>query len=220
VSAPLLELRALHKAFGPRELFGIPRLALEAGGAYVLVGPNGSGKTTLMRILAGLDRDARGFLFFGGESVHVADYPERLRRSIVYVHQHPYLFHTSLRHNLEYGLKCRGVPDAERARRVEEAISWSGLQARVATPPAKLSGGEKQRAALARARALEPQLLLLDEPTSNLDREGRAQTLALLAQLRAERRTVMVACHDQEVIRLEGFTRLRLEDGGIALQSG
>jgi len=220
VRSPLLELRALRKAFGPRELFDIPRLEIEAGGAYVLVGPNGSGKTTLMRILAGLDRDARGRLFFCGEGVDIADYPERLRRSIVYVHQHPYLFHTSLRHNLEYGLKCHRVPDAERARRVEEAIAWADLQGQVATPPAKLSGGERQRAALARARALRPELLLLDEPTSNLDREGRAQTLALLAQLRDERRAVVVACHDEEVIGLEGFVRLGLEHGGIALQSG
>ncbi|MGA8005093.1 MAG: ABC transporter ATP-binding protein, partial [Burkholderiales bacterium] len=85
---------------------------------------------------------------------------------------------------------------------------------------AKLSGGEKQRAALARARALEPEVFLLDEPTSNLDRDGRAQTLALLGQLRDERRTVIVACHDQEIIALPGFTRLRLEGGRIAPQSG
>jgi tungstate transport system ATP-binding protein len=220
VSAPLLELTRVRKAFGARLLFEIERLSIGTGGAYVLVGPNGSGKTTLMRILAGLDRDAGGELAFGGEAVAFASYPERLRRSIVYVHQHPYLFHTSLRHNLEYGLRCRGVPAAERARRVDAAIAWAGLDARRATPPAKLSGGEKQRAALARARALEPELLLLDEPTSNLDREGRAQTLALLEQLRDERRTVIVACHDQEILDLPGFARVRLEDGRIALQSG
>jgi tungstate transport system ATP-binding protein len=220
VSAPVLELRAVRKQFGPRLLFEIGRLSIEEGGAYVLVGPNGSGKTTLMRILAGLDRDARGEMEFRGEPASFASYPERLRRSIVYVHQHPYLFDTSLRHNLEYGLQCRGVPAAERARRVEEALAWGGLEARRATPPAKLSGGEKQRAALARARALEPELLLLDEPTSNLDRDGRAQTLALLAQLRDERRTVIVACHDQEIIDLAGFTRLRLDEGRIELQSG
>jgi len=220
MSAPLLALRGVRKAFGRRLLFEIERLAIEAGGAYVLVGPNGSGKTTLMRILAGLDRDAGGVMSVHDQDMSFGSYPEHLRRSIVYVHQHPYLFHTSLRHNLEYGLKCRGVPAAERARRVEEAIAWAGLAAQRATPPGKLSGGEKQRAALARARALEPELLLLDEPTSNLDRDGRAQTLALLAQLRDERRTVIVACHDQEIINLDGFARLRLEEGRIALQSG
>jgi tungstate transport system ATP-binding protein len=220
MSAPLVAVRGLRKAFGKRVLFEIGELSIEIGGAYVLVGPNGAGKTTLMRILAGLDRHAAGAIEFRGEAAALGSYPPRLRRSIVYVHQHPYLFHTSLRHNLEYGLKRRGLPAAERARRVEDAIAWAGLEARRATPPAKLSGGEKQRAALARARALAPELLLLDEPTSSLDRDGRAQTLALLAQLRDERRTVVVACHDQEVIALPGFSRLRLEDGRIALQSG
>jgi tungstate transport system ATP-binding protein len=220
MSVPLLALRGVRKTFGPRLLFEIDRLSVEEGGAYVLVGPNGSGKTTLMRILAGLDRDAGGGMDFRGEPAAFTSYPERLRRSIVYVHQHPYLFHTSLRHNLEYGLKCRGLSSAERARRVDEAIAWAGLERRRTTPPGKLSGGEKQRAALARARALGPELLLLDEPTSNLDRDGRAQTLELLAQLRDERRTVIVACHDQEVIGLAGFARMRLDDGRIALQSG
>lgn len=220
MSAALLVVRGLRKTFGERVLFEIGKLAIEAGGAYVLIGPNGSGKTTLMRILAGLDRDAGGGMDFRGEPAAFASYPEHLHRSIVYVHQHPYLFHTTLRHNFEYGLKRRGLPAVERARRVEAAIAWAGLQARRAIPPAKLSGGEKQRAALARARALEPELLLLDEPTSNLDRQGRAQTLALLAQLRDERHTVIVACHDQEIIALPGFARLRLEDGRMALQSG
>jgi len=215
MSAPLLVLREVRKAYGQRLLFAVGNLAIEAGRTYVLVGPNGSGKTTLMRILAGLDRDASGSLEFRGAPTSFALYPERLRRAIVYVHQHPYLFHTSLRHNLEYGLKRRGVPAGERARRVEEAIAWAGLTERCNTPPAKLSGGEKQRAALARARALEPELLLLDEPTSNLDREGRAQTLALLAQLVEERRTVIVACHDQEIIDLPGVRRFHLQDGKL-----
>ena len=114
MSAPLLALRGVRKAFGERVLFEIGELAIEAGGAYVLIGPNGSGKTTLMRLLSGLDREAGGGMTFRGEQVSFASYPERLRRAIVYVHQHPYLFHTSLRYNLEYGLKCRGVPAPER----------------------------------------------------------------------------------------------------------
>ena len=216
----LLLLRGLRKSFGERVLLDIPELAVDKGGAYVLTGRNGSGKTTLLRIIAGLEPAQAGSMEFGGEQLSFSAYPERLRRDIVYVHQQPYLFHTSLRHNLEYGLKRRGLQPAECGRRLEDAIEWAGLQQQCATPPAKMSGGEKQRAALARARALQPELLLLDEPTSNLDRAGRGQVLALLDQLRDERRTVFVACHDQELIGLDGFTRLRLHDGGITRQSG
>jgi tungstate transport system ATP-binding protein len=216
VSAPLAALSGLRKAFGPRALLDIERLEIEEGGAHILTGANGSGKTTLLRILAGLEAaDLDGFRF-RGESLSLVPYPERLRQAIVYVHQQPYLFHTSLRHNLEYGLRCRGVPAAERTRRADEAIAWAGLAGQTRTPPAKLSGGERQRAALARARALHPELMLLDEPTANLDREGRAQTLALLAQLREERRTVVVACHDQEVISLPGFRQMHLEGGRLS----
>ena len=212
----LLAVAAVRKSFGARELFHIERLAVESGRAYVLTGPNGSGKTTLLRMLAGLDAAQAGTFVFRGERADFAPrYPERLRRSIVYVHQHPYLFHTSLRHNMEYGLICRGVAAEERRLRVEEAIAWAGLAGRRAAPPASLSGGEKQRAALARVRALRPELILLDEPTSNLDKDGRAQTLDLLAQLRDERRTVIVACHDQDVIGLDGFARLHLEEGSL-----
>ena len=215
--SPLLELAGVGKRFGARKLFDLERLSIEEGRSYVLTGPNGSGKTTLLRMLAGLEPGQGGsFLFRGTPADFAPRYPEPLRRAIVYVHQHPYLFHTSLRHNFEYGLKCRGVPAGERHERVREAIAWAGLDERRSVPPQDLSGGEKQRAALARVRALRPELILLDEPTSNLDREGRAQTLDLLAHLRDERRTVIVACHDQEVIDIEGLTRLHLEDGRIA----
>lgn len=212
----LVQIAAVRKSFGERLLFDIERLNIEEGRSYVLTGPNGSGKTTLLRMLAGLEPAQAGYFLFRDSPVEfVPRYPESLRGAIVYVHQHPYLFHTSLRHNMEYGLKCRGVPAEERRRRAEEAIAWAGLADRRTTPPASLSGGEKQRAALARVRALRPDLIMLDEPTSNLDKEGRAQTLALLAQLRDERRTVIVACHDQEVISLGGLVRLHLEDGRV-----
>ncbi|HYL90753.1 MAG TPA: energy-coupling factor ABC transporter ATP-binding protein [Burkholderiales bacterium] len=216
MTGPLVLLEGVGKRFGARVLFDIERLRIDEGRSYVITGPNGSGKTTLLRMLAGLEGAERGRFVFRGSPVGFAPhFPERLRRSIAYVHQHPYLFHTSLRHNMEYGLRCRGVAPEERRARAEEAIAWSGLRARRAVPPQDLSGGEKQRAALARVRALRPDLILLDEPTSNLDREGREQTLALLAQLRDERRTVIVACHDQEVIALEGVARLHLEGGRI-----
>lgn len=204
MSAALVLVTGLRRRFGARTLLDVERLEIAQGVTYVLTGPNGSGKTTLLRILAGLERPDAGDI--------------KRRGAAVYVHQHPYLFHTSLRHNLEYGLRGRHVPADERRRRVEEAIAWAGLRGQIGTPPAGFSGGEKQRAALARARALHPELLLLDEPTSNLDKQGRAQTLALLGQLRDERRTVIVACHDEELIALPGTTRLRLDNGRIAVE--
>ena len=131
MSAPLLVLDGLHKRFGTRALFDIERLEIEEGRSYVLTGPNGSGKTTLLRMLAGLEGAQAGrFVFRGSRVAFAPHYPERLRQAIVYVHQHPYLFHTSLRHNMEYGLKCRGVSREERRRRAEEAIAWAGLDAR------------------------------------------------------------------------------------------
>ena len=125
MSAPLLQLHGVRKAYGTRLLFAIGNLRIDAGGAYVLTGPNGSGKTTLMRMLAGLDADADGGLDFRGTPASFPMFPDRLRRAIVYVHQHPYLFHTSLRHNLEYGLKRRGMPPAERAPPPSPIISTS-----------------------------------------------------------------------------------------------
>ncbi len=210
-----IQVEGLSKRFGPRLLLDIDSLKIEEGTGYLLTGANGSGKTTLLRILSGLEAaSARTFRYRGADE-RLRPYPEPLRQRIVYVHQHPYLFHTSLRHNLEYGLRCRGLPARERARRVDEAVEWAGLAGRLRVPPQKLSGGEKQRAALARARALGADVLLLDEPTANLDREARAQTLALLEQLRAENRTVMIACHDQEIIALPGYVRLHLENGRV-----
>ncbi len=210
----LLVVSGLRKSFGERLLFDIDRLEIEQGRTTILTGPNGSGKTTLLRILAGLEPANGAELRFRGLAVGASD-REQLRQTIVYVHQHPYLFRTSLEHNMEYGLRCRGLAQPERRRRVEEAIAWAGLSERRRTPPARFSGGERQRAALARVRALKPELMLLDEPTSNLDREGRAQTLALLAQLRDEGRTVLVACHDEELITLEGVLHLHLDHGRV-----
>lgn len=210
----LLQLRALHKSFGDRLILELGPLAFEAGRSYVLTGDNGSGKTTLLRMLAGLEPGPIEGLAFEGREV--SGYPDRLRRSIVYVHQHPYLFHTSVAANIAYGLKARGVDRRERERLVAEAMRWAGLSEMGATPPEKLSGGEKQRVAVARAEVLQPRMILLDEPTANLDAEARVQTIALVAKLCSENVTVLAACHDRELIELPEIRRLHLEEGRLS----
>jgi tungstate transport system ATP-binding protein len=214
VSAPLFSLRQLDKRFGQRVLFTDVRLDLESGSGYVLTGPNGSGKTTLLRIAAGLE-PAGGEAEFRAQSSAIAEYPETWRREIVYVHQQPYLFHTSIEKNLQYGLARRGMPAAERTVRAREALEWAGLDDRRDVPPHKLSGGEKQRVALARAKVLNPTLLLLDEPTANLDGDARKQVLELVTALCIENHTVVVASHDPEIIRLAILNRVHVADGRI-----
>ena len=213
----LAGLRGVSKRFGDRLILDNVSFTLEAGRTYVLTGDNGSGKSTLLRILAGLE-PADGGLSFGAGEVSLADYPGSLRREIVYMHQHPYLFHTSLEKNIGYGLKARGEAAASRRGKVGMAIAWARLQAVIDTPPDKLSGGERQRAALARARVLEPRLLLLDEPTANLDAESRAQVHELVAALCADgRTTILMACHDRELLALAGVVRLHLDKGTVAV---
>jgi tungstate transport system ATP-binding protein len=211
----LLSVRRLRKAHGGRVLFDIDALALRAASAYALTGVNGAGKSTLLRVLAGLEpAEAEDFLW-QGESVRLAPYPRALRAAIVYVHQHPIMFSTSIAHNVGYGLMARGVAKAEVARKVEEAMAWAGVAHLRDSDPASLSGGEKQRVALARARVLEAKLLLLDEPTANLDGPAREQVIALIPALVAAGSTVVMACHDRDLIGLPGVQRLKLRDGKL-----
>ena len=217
MSALLFSVSQLDKRFGQRVLFEDTHLELEAGSGYVLTGPNGSGKTTLLRIAAGLEPAERGWLGFRTQASMISRYPEAWRRDIVYVHQQPYLFHTSIEKNLDYGLARRGMPPAERGARVRAALEWAGLSDRRDVPPHKLSGGEKQRVALARAKVLDPTLLLLDEPTANLDGEARKQVLELVTALCIENHTVVVASHDPEIMRLAILTRLHLVDRTVKI---
>ena len=216
MSEHALELKSLTKRFPQRELLRGVDLALAAGGSYVLTGDNGSGKTTLLRIVAGLEAADGGTLRFAGATIDLDHYPEALRQRLVYVHQQPYLFHTNIVHNIAYGLKVRGVPNPRRKLLVDEAIAWAGVGHLGNVLPHKLSGGEKQRVALARAKVLNPRLLLLDEPTANLDSDARRQTLALIETLRHEDVTVMIATHDREIIGIPHAELLHLEEGRVS----
>ncbi len=163
----LLAVGEAAKAYGAKRLLDVAGLALAAGDVVILSGDNGSGKTTLLKLLAGLERADRLRMRFDGIEATEGRFPRELRRTIVYVHQHPYLFNTSIADNVAYGLRLRRVAREERERKVRDAIGWAGVGHLLAVPPKRLSGGERQRVALARARALEPRVLLVDEPTAS-----------------------------------------------------
>jgi tungstate transport system ATP-binding protein len=211
----LVSISSAVKSFGSSRLLDVGRLELGVGDLIVLSGDNGSGKSTLLKMLAGLERADRMGLHAHGLAADERRYPRELRRLIVYVHQHPYLFHTSIADNIRYGLRLRAMPAAERERRVEEAIAWAGVGHLRAVPPQKLSGGEKQRVALARAKVLEPRVLLVDEPTASLDTQARAQVIELLQRTATGDNCVVVACHDRELLELPGARRWHLAGGRI-----
>jgi tungstate transport system ATP-binding protein len=214
----LLAAEGLRKRFGERLLFDIDRLEIEAGAAYVLTGANGAGKSTLLRVLCGLERAEVRRLSFLGETLSLVPYPRSMREAIAYVHQHPVMFSTSVAANIAYGLKARGMPGEEIRSRVEEAIAWAGIGHLRDSPPQTLSGGEKQRVALARARVLQPRLLLLDEPTANLDGQAREAVIALIPTLLHSGSSVVMACHDRDLIGLPGVRRMKLRDGSLNLR--
>ena len=211
----LLSLRQLRKSYGDRQLFDIDALTINEASAYVLTGLNGAGKSTLLRILAGMEPAEIGLASFLGEPVAFKPYPRILRDAIVYVHQHPVMFSTTIAGNIGYGLAARGMAKAESNQRIEEAMEWAGLTHLRHNKPHTLSGGEKQRVALARAKVLSPRLLLLDEPTANLDGPAREQVIRLIPTLIKAGSSVIMACHDRDLIALPGVQRLKLRDGRL-----
>jgi tungstate transport system ATP-binding protein len=213
--AAVIEVTALAKSWGGRQVLRIPKLVLEAGSSYVLSGDNGAGKSTLLRILAGLEPAQVERFAFEGRLLQLDCLPAQVRRQIGFVHQHPYMFSSSALANVEYGLRVRGMPRNVRARLAREALSWAGMAELANAPAQRLSGGEQQRVALARVKVLSPRVYLLDEPTANLDSDGRKRVIDLIAQLAAADKVVIIACHDQEVINLPGVVRLHLENGSV-----
>jgi tungstate transport system ATP-binding protein len=214
----LLSIHCLQKQFGDRTLFEIECFTVESASAYVLTGVNGAGKSTLLRIICGLESANIREAFFLGSAIRLSPYPRVMRNAIGYVHQHPIMFSTTVEKNIGYGLAARGLSKIQIARLVEEAMAWAGVAHLRNHHPDILSGGEKQRIALARAKVLTPRLLLLDEPTANLDGPAREQVIALIPTLISGGSSVMMACHDRDLIGLPGVRRMKLRDGHLEMR--
>ncbi|MFH1090508.1 MAG: ATP-binding cassette domain-containing protein [Pseudomonadota bacterium] len=170
----LFRLDNLTKVYGARTVLDIAQLVLDKGKIYGLLGPNGAGKTTLLEILSFLLVPTTGRIYYQDQEVtYAGDSLNKLRREVVLVPQTPIMFTTSVYKNVEFGLAVRKVPKKERARMVAEALDMVGLRAYAHEKAHKLSGGETQRAAIARALACSPQVIFFDEPTANVDVENQ-----------------------------------------------
>ena len=224
---PLVALRDVHRVYprGASRVVALGGVDLEirAGEKLAIMGPSGSGKTTLLSILGCLDRPTSGAHLFAGRAVDGLDDDalSRLRnREIGFVFQAFHLIpQLTVAENVETPLQYAGVPSSEWRPRALRALERVGLAPRADHRPSELSGGEAQRAAIARALVSAPRLLLADEPTGNLDSATGEQIAALLDELHASGATVVLVTHNEALAR-RAQRLVRLRDGRLEAEAG
>ena len=186
------------------KLFDIKEFDIPKGACIVLSGRNGAGKTTLMKIFAGLESPDYAEVEFNGHRANWKAARSHLRSDVVYLHQQPYMFDQSVASNVGYGLARTGIPRDDIRTRVDEALRWAKLSHLAERNARELSGGEKQRVALTRARILAPKLLLLDEPLTNMDISAREQTILLIRRMKEEGVSTIITSHEPHISTLLG----------------
>ena len=217
-----IELAGIERVFtlGDSEVHALSAvtLSIEAGEYVAVMGPSGSGKSTLLNLLGLLDRPNAGHYLLEGRDVTTltADEQAAVRRSrIGFVFQSFHLVpRLTAAENVALPLMLAGMPAAERATRVAQALKDFGLQSRADHRPEELSGGQRQRVAIARATIMQPAVLLADEPTGNLDRHTGQEVTALLETLNAGGTTLIVVTHDPSM-GSRARRRLMMEDGAL-----
>ena len=213
---PLYTLRHVTKSYAGRTVLNVDALDIHAGEILAIVGPSGAGKSTLLRLLNFLEFPDAGELVYRGSAVQPNTLPLSLRREVTTVFQRPALLSTNVRRNVAYGLRLRGERDGKVA--MDRVMERLGLTALARAQARTLSGGEAQRVALARAMVLDPTVLLLDEPTANLDPYNVGLIETVVAELNCEQGcTVVLVTHNVfQAHRLA--TRVALLLGGAIVE--
>lgn len=216
----ILEVRNLSVVRGGAQRLSVPDLTLQKGEILSLIGPNGAGKTTLLQALCALVRISGGAMFFYGQEVDTGISLSDYRRKITMVFQDPMLFDTTVYKNVAAGLRFRHEPKSRADAVVMENLKLFGIEHLKDRSARKISGGEGQRTALARAFATKPEILLLDEPFSSLDPPSRESLVQDLERvLRRFNTTTVFATHDRtEALRLSD--RIAVMNNGAVHQIG
>ena len=213
-SGQMVEVRRLGVSYGRIEAVRDISFTITPGEFVTLLGPSGCGKTTVLKMIAGLVPDHLGVVAFGGERI---DHLPPNRRNIGLVFQNYSLFpHMSVNENIGYGLRMRRWPAERREARIREMLALVRLDGLGGRKPGQLSGGQQQRVALARALAFQPDLLLLDEPLSNLDAGLREEVRAELRGIqRRTGQTTILVTHDQEEAMVMSDRIVLLNEGRV-----
>jgi len=200
MNTSLCEVRNVHHTYGSRTVLDIDSFYIKPGSITGITGPNGCGKSTLLRMLAFLEKPDRGVVLFNGAEHDIR--PNPVHREVCLLGQEPYLLKRSVRANVGYGLNVRNTDDIE--PRIREALHMVGLDADdfLRRMWHELSGGETQRVALAARLVLRPKLLLLDEPTANLDEKSSTTIRTAVEQIRkTDGTSLVIVSHDLRWLR-------------------
>ena len=217
--ASILEARNVRYSYsdGPEALRGLST-AIEEGKKIALVGPNGAGKSTLMLMFNGILRPTAGEVYFRGQPLKYDSSSLRnVRRRVGLVFQNPddQLFAPTVYQDVAFGPVNLGYPKDKVERYVNYALSYVGLSGFESRPPHHLSGGEKKRVAIAGVLAMEPEVMILDEPTSNLDPAGSEEIMEMLDELNSSGKTMIISTHDVELAYRWADQILLMEDGKL-----
>ena len=212
----MIDVKNLHKSFGNHEVLKGVNEHIEKGEKVVVIGPSGSGKSTFLRCLNLLEEPTGGEIIFEGQNITAKDTDINLvRRRMGMVFQQFHLFpHLTVRENIKLApVKLKVMTDEEADKRALELLARVGLPDKADSYPAQLSGGQQQRIAIARALAMNPDVMLFDEPTSALDPEMVGEVLEIMKELADDGMTMVVVTHEMGFAR-EVATRVLFMDGG------
>lgn len=207
----LEELRSVYREYDGRVAIRRLNLKVRRGQVLSVIGPNGAGKTTLLRMMALLDKPTRGRIYYRGERVDGSNV-RAIRGKVTMVFQRTANFNKTVYKNVAYGLEFKKILESAVKRNVMRALGLVGMKKFADRQAKKLSGGEQQRMAIARALALEPELLLLDEPTANLDPKNVLAIERIIKEIR-KKSTVVIATNNP-------FQASRLSDRVVCLLNG
>ena len=219
MNEPLLVFREIEKSFSGSQILCGVDLSLYPGKCILLSGKNGVGKTTLLKIIAGLEIPDLAKIEISGKTNCWKKSLRSVRKEIIYLHQQPIMFSSSVESNVAYGLRFTSLNHKQRCESVEEALEWAGLSD-VAKKQAKtLSGGVQQRIAFTRAWILKPKVLLLDEPMSNMDHESQEQTYLLLEKVKSAGMSLVITSHFLHYFDSLADQQFQLKNGVLDLMS-
>ncbi|SCP98175.1 amino acid ABC transporter ATP-binding protein [Anaerobium acetethylicum] len=221
----MLELKNVHKSFGRNEVLKGVDISVEKGDVVVILGPSGSGKTTLLRSINFLEKADKGTIVFGDIEAKLENASKHdiraIRKKSAFVFQNYNLFHnrTALQNVTEGLIVARKVPKAEAVEKARKALDKVGLSDRYDYYPSQLSGGQQQRVGIARAIAVNPDVILFDEPTSALDPELIGEVLNVMKELAKEGTTMIVVTHEMTFAQ-EVANKVIFMDGGVVVEEG